>query len=195
MNSGKNGRVVSILLLLVGMTELSAQRKMIVVNVETKVPVRDVQVFTDNGQNTQTAWDGSFVLPDSFSRVNFRHPKYEERYILKSELHGDTVWLLPNQNALGEVIIWGQRRADERMSNILKPSPQQLERDKMPKVIPAGPNILALAGWLFNITVGKSLEKRSQRKKALKEVRRKEEEYQRKWDMLRDTTAYKKNTE
>ena len=196
MNSGKNGRLALILLLLaVGLTELSAQRRMIVVNAETKVPVRDVQVFTDNGQNTQTAWDGTFALPDSFSRISFRHPQYDQRFILKSELHSDTVWLLPNQNALGEVIIWGQRRSDERMRNILKPSPQQELLAKMPKAIPQGLNVLALAGWLFDNTIGKSLTKRSQRKKALKEVRKKEEEYQRKWDMLRDTTAYKKNTE
>ena len=73
------------------------------------------------------------------------------------------------------------------MRDILKPSPQQIERDKLPQAIPAGPDVLALAGWLFDKTVGKALEKRSRRKKAQKELREKEAEYQRKWDMLKDT--------
>ena len=161
---------------------------MIVVDAETKVPVRDVKIHTNNNQQTTTAWDGHFALPDSFSRINFQHPHYEQRYILKSEIQGDTVWLLPKGNALGEVVIWGEHRFDNRMKSILKPSPQQIERDKLPKVIPAGPNILAIAAWLFDITFGKKIEARMQRKKALKEVRRKEAEAQQKWDMLRDTT-------
>jgi len=176
-----------ILPLVMGLASESAQRKMVVVDADLKVPVRDVQVFTPEGSSQQTAWDGTFVVPDSFSRLNFRHPHFEQRYILPSELRGDTVWLLPVSHVLGEVIIWGRRRFDERMKNILKPSPQQIERDKLPQAIPAGPDVLALAGWLFEKTVGKAIEKRSRRKKNQKAMREKEEEYQRKWDLLGDT--------
>ena len=185
-------RLAFILWLFVGTMAASAQRKMIVVDAETKVPVRDVKVFTPEGFDTQTAWEGIFAVPDSFSRIYFRHPHFVERYFLKSELRGDTVWLLPVQNALGEVVIWGRRRFKDRMANILKPSPQQIERDKMPQAVPAGPNVLALAGWLFDKTIGKAIEKRSRRKKHQRAMREKEEEYQRKWDMLRDTTLIKK---
>ena len=180
-------RLAFILLLSVGWTSLSAQYRMVVVDADLKVPVRDVQVYTPEGSHQHTAWDGTFEVPDSFSRINFRHPHFEQRYILKSELRGDTVWLLPVTNVLGEVVIWGRRRFDERMKNILKPSPQQIERDKLPQAIPAGPDVLALAGWLFDKTVGKALEKRSRRKKAQKALREKEAEYERKWDMLKDT--------
>lgn len=180
-------RLTFIGLLSVGLASLSAQRRMVVVDADLKVPVRDVQVYTPEGFNQRTPWDGTFVVPDSFSRINFRHPHFEQRYILKSELRGDTVWLLPVSNVLGEVVIWGRRRFDERMKNLLKPSPQQIERDKLPQAIPAGPNVLALAGWVFDKTVGKALEKRSKRKKAQKKLREKEEEYQRKWDLLKDT--------
>ena len=179
-------------LLFVGAMAVLAQRKMIVVDAETKVPVRDVQVFTPEGKDIRTAWDGTFEVPDSFSRLHFRHPHFQQRYLLPSELHSDTVWLLPVQNALGEVIIWGHRRSDERMANILKPSAEQELLDQLPQAIPSGPNVLALAGWLFEKTIGKALEKRSRRKKHQKAMREKEEEYQRKWDMLRDTTLIKK---
>ena len=97
---------------------------------DTKVPVRNVQVFSNDNQQMRTAWNGRFTLSDSFSRINLRHPHYEQRYLLKSELHGDTIYLLPKANALGEVVIWGERRFDNRMKDILKPSPQQIERHK-----------------------------------------------------------------
>ena len=112
-------------LLSVGLASLMAQRRMVVVDADLKVPVRDVQVFTSEGQDQRTAWDGTFEVPDSFSRLNFRHPHFEQRYLLPSELLGDTIWLLPKTNTLGEVIIWGRRRSDERMANILKPSAEQ----------------------------------------------------------------------
>ena len=35
-----------------------AQRQMVVVNVESKVPVRDVRVSADGGQEIRTSWDG-----------------------------------------------------------------------------------------------------------------------------------------
>ena len=186
-------RLAFIMLLCLGMMVVSAQRKMIVVNAETKVPVRDVQVYTPEGTDMRTAWDGTFVVPDSFSRINFRHPHFEQRYLLKSEIRNDTVWLLPVQNALGEVIIWGHHRFKNRMKDILTPSQQQIERDKLPQVIPPGPDVLALAGWLFDITVGKKMARRAQRKKALKKVREQEAENERKWEMLRDSTAFRRS--
>ena len=180
-----------ILPMALGLASESARRRMVVVDADLKVPVRDVQVYTPEGHNLQTAWDGTFLVPDSFSRLIFRHPHFEQRYILSSELQGDTVWLLPVSNALGEVIIWGRRRFDERMANILKPSAEQTLLNQLPQAVPAGPNVLALAGWLFDKTVGKAIKKRSRRKKHQKAMREKEEEYQRKWDMLRDTTLIK----
>lgn len=184
-----------ILSLMFGLASVSAQRRVVVVDADLKVPVRDVRVYTPEGMDTLTAWNGTFAVPDSFSRINFRHPHFEQRYILKSELRGDTVWLLPVSNVLGEVIIWGRRRFDDRMANILKPSPQQELLDQLPQAIPSGPNVLALAGWLYEKTIGKAVEKRSRRKKHQKVMREKEEEYQQRWDMLRDTTRVASDAE
>lgn len=181
-------RLAFIGLLSVGLASLMAQRRMVVVDADLKVPVRDVQVYTPEGFDTLTAWDGTFAVPDSFSRLNFRHPHFSQRYLMPSELRGDTIWLLPVASVLGEVIIWGRRRFDERMANILKPSPQQELLDQLPQAVPSGPNVLALAGWLYEKTIGKAVEKRSRRKKHQRAMREKEEEYQRRWDMLRDTT-------
>lgn len=129
------------------------------------VPVRDVRISTDGGQEIRTSWDGLFALPDSFRRLDFHHPDFERRYVLSSELKGDTIFLIPNVNALREVVIYGERRFDKRIAQMLKPSPQQLERDKLPQVIPAGPNVLAIAAWLYENLYGKKREKRLARKK------------------------------
>ena len=164
--------------------EVQAQRQIVVVNVESKVPVRDVRVSTDGGKEMHTGWDGLFTLPDSFQRLDFRHPDFERRYVLHSELEGDTIFLIPNIHALREVVIYGERRFDKRMADMLKPSPQQVERDKLPQVVPSGPDVLAIAIWLYGIVYGKKQEKRLARKKALKEVRKQEAEYQQRWDAL-----------
>ena len=172
-----NVRTLYCILLLLPSVVL-AQRQMVVVNLESKVPVRDVKISTDGGQELRTSWDGLFALPDSFRRLDFHHPDFERRYVLSSELKGDTIFLIPNVNALREVVIYGERRFDKRMVQMLKPSPQQLERDKLPQVIPAGPNVLAIAAWLYENLYGKKREKRLARKKALNEVRKQEAELQ-----------------
>ena len=183
-----------ILPLVMGLASESAQRKLVVVDADLKVPVRDVQVYTPEGLDTLTMWDGTFAVPDSFSCLRFRHPHFEQRYLLPSELRGDTIWLLPVSNVLGEVIIWGRRRFDERMASILKPSPQQELLNQLSQAVPSGPNVLALAGWLYEKTVGKVIEKRSRRKKHQKAMREKEEEYQRKWDLLTPSGQEKRDS-
>lgn len=180
-----NLTIVRILLLLVPSSVVMAQHNMVVVNVESKVPIRDVRVCTDDGQEIRTSWDGSFVMPDSFLRIDFLHPDFERRYVLKSELKGDTIFLIPNTNALREVVIYGERRFEKRMAQILKPSPQQIERDKMPKFVPAGISPLGVLLLIYDLTLRKKVEDKVRRKKALKEVRKKEEEFKQKWDSLK----------
>ena len=180
-----NLTILHIILLLIPSSVMMAQHHMLVVNVESKVPIRDVRVCTDNGQEVRTSWDGSFVVPDSCRRLDFLHPDFERRYLLKSELHGDTIFLIPNVNALHEVVIYGERRFEKRMAQILKPSPQQKERDKLPKYVPAGISPLGVLLLIYDLTLRKKVEDRIRRKKALKEVRLKEEEFKQKWDSLK----------
>ncbi len=161
-----------------------AQRRMVVINAESKVPVRDVKVSADNGYAALTTWDGLFTVPDSFIRMDFVHPDFERRYVLNSELKGDTIFLIPNINALREVVIYGHRRFDERMRAMFQPSEEQKLLDQLPKSIPSGFNPLAFAAWIYDLTLRKKVD----RKKALKEVRRKEAELEEKWKLLTDST-------
>ena len=71
-----NLTIAHIILLLIPSSVMMAQHSMVVVNVESKVPIRDVRVCTDNGQEVRTSWDGSFWVPDSCHRLDFLHPDY-----------------------------------------------------------------------------------------------------------------------
>lgn len=168
---------------------LLAQRQMVVVNVESKVPIREVIVSADNGQEMRTSWDGLFEVPDSFERIDFRHPDFEHRYMLTSELLGDTIFLIPNTNALREVVIYGERRFDKRMTSMMQSTPQQkldavLERIK----IPTGFNPIGFALWIYDLTMRQKVEDRQRRKRALKDVRKQEADYEQMWNSLENNS-------
>ena len=167
-------------------TSASAEvQQYVVADMESRAPIRDVLIHTDDNQDTRSNWDGTFSLHEGFGKINLSHLNYEKRYILKSELKGDTIWLMPNMNALREVVIYGERRFDNRMAEMRKSTKDQTVDAQLARIkIPSGPNVLAIASWLFENTLGKNLEKRARRKKALKVVRQQEAEYQQRWDAL-----------
>lgn len=167
-------------------TSASAEvQQYVVADMESRAPIRDVLIHTDDNQDTRSNWDGTFSLHEGFGKINLSHLNYEKRYILKSELKGDTIWLMPNMNALREVVIYGERRFDNRMAEMRKSTKEQTVDAQLARIkIPSGPNVLAIASWLFENTLGKNLEKRARRKKALKIVRQQEAEYQQRWDAL-----------
>ena len=184
-----SSRTLYIICLQLLSSELLAQRQMVVVNVESKVPIHEVIVSADNGREMRTSWDGLFEVPDSFERIDFRHPDFEHRYMLTSELLGDTIFLIPNTNALHEVVIYGERRFDKRMTSMMQSTPQQkldavLERIK----IPTGFNPIGFALWIYDLTMRQKVEDRQRRKRALKDVRKQEADYEQMWNSLENNS-------
>jgi hypothetical protein len=160
-----------------------AQRKLIVASLESKTPQRDVQVRIDNGPEIRTPWNGQIEVPDSFKRIDFCHPKFQRRYVLHDEIHGDTIYMIPVLHALDEVVVYGQDRRKTMMAGIM--SPTTPTEPKMPQVLSTGPNVLAMLGWLFDHTIGPKIEAKRRRKQALKVIRQQEKEYEEKWDALK----------
>lgn len=109
--------------------------------------------------------------------------------MLRPELRGDTIFLIPNTNALREVVVWGERRFDRRMAGMMRLSPEQEKDIELQQAIPAGFNPVAFALWLYNQTLRGKVEERRRRKKALREVRRQEAEYERMWNELEKKTT------
>lgn len=180
----KRLRRILIVSLLTASANAEAQQ-FVVADMESRVPIRDVLIHTNDNQDTKSNWDGTFSLKEGFSKILFSHLNYEKRYVLISELKGDTIWLMPRMNALREVVIYGERRFDKRMEQMRKSGLDQSVDAQLARTkIPSGPNVLAIASWLFENTFGKNLEKRARRKRALKVVRQQEAEYQQRWDEL-----------
>ena len=92
-----------------------AQRRFVVINMETKVPVRNVVVKYGKDTQSCTIWDGSFML-DSLLTDTCTQPIVLSRSgfltltLTASELT-DTIEMLPSFNALTEVIIYGKRKS------------------------------------------------------------------------------------
>ena len=174
-----------LILSLLATSACAEAQQFVVADMESRVPVRDVFIHTNDNQNTQSKWDGTFFLKEGFDKIMFSHLNYEKRYVLKSELKGDTIWLMPNMHALREVVIYGERRFDNRMAQMMKTRADQNLDAQLARIkIPAGFNPLGFASWLYDLTFRKSVEDRARRKKALKEVRKQEEEYEQRWDAL-----------
>ena len=164
-------------------SEVFAQRKMVVANLESKVPQRDIKVRIDNGEEFVTPWNGEFEVPDSFKRITLSHPRFQHRYVLRHEVRSDTIYLIPKLHAIDEVVVYGTDRSKQMMANIMRPAiPKEVP---LPQVVPAGPNVLAMLAWLFEKTVAPKIEAKQRRKRALKVVRQKEQEYEAKWDALK----------
>lgn len=175
------------ILLILWCSGVLAQHKLVVASLGTKVPQRDIKVRVDNGDEMVTPWSGEIEVPDSFKRISLSHPRFQHRYVLANELHGDTIYLIPALHAIDEVVVYGQDRRKSMMAGIMMPvTPKEVP---LPQVVPAGPNVLAIMAWLFEKTVAPTLEAKQRRKKALKAVRQKEQEYEAKWDALKTPTT------
>ena len=120
-----------------------AVRQFVVVNLESKVPVRDILICTDDGQETRTKWDGTFALRKTFNRVNFVHPNYEKRYMLRDEIDSDTIGLLPNAFILNEVVIYGNDRSTALGFSTKLPKGEA----QLLQTPPTGFDLLGLAAW------------------------------------------------
>lgn len=87
-----------------------AQHQSVVIDAETGVPVREVQVFVNSmeGKRIVTDWQGTFEIPDTARNLTLCHTRYERRTIDIGEAT-DTIRLLPNINRLNELVVKGKR--------------------------------------------------------------------------------------
>lgn len=120
------------------------QRRLIVVDVETRVPIRGVNVVSSRHRTDTTDWQGLVTVPDTCRSLSFSHVKYESRLLNVSEVK-DTVFLISKLMGLPEVTVYGQDLGEDKLKELKK----QLRIDKTEKQLiaanPAGGfNILGL---------------------------------------------------
>lgn len=103
----KNKRIsISFILALLCVTIADAQKRFVVIDMETGVPQRDVRVRWSKNNETYTIWDGSFNVDSVRDSVEIFKYGYMTR-IMKPEEMTDTIGILPTYNKLSEVVIYG----------------------------------------------------------------------------------------
>ena len=125
-----------------------AQRKLIVVDVETLAPIAQANVVS-NRQTVQTDSLGRVFVPDSCRSLLFSHVNYESRIINLEEVR-DTVFLISKLLNVKEVVVFGKGKHKDELKDLnsrLRLSKEELE---MLNVNPnSGVNVLALINMLI----------------------------------------------
>ena len=155
-----------LLLLMTGAIQGFAQRRLVVVDVETMIPVVGANVISKDG-NCTTDSLGYFSVSDSCKTLSFSHVNYESRLVNLNEVR-DTVFLISKLLNIKEVVVFGHGQRQE-LPDALK---KQLEVDKkdaqLAAIDPSSGNLLSLLAYL----IPKKWRKNSKeaRRKRLKQI-------------------------
>ena len=95
------------------------QRRLVVVDVETRVPIRGVNVVSNAHKADTTDWQGLVTVPDSCRSLSLSHVKYESRILNVSEVQ-DTIFLISKLMGLPEVTVLGQGKNEDRLKELLE---------------------------------------------------------------------------
>ena len=143
-----------LLLLMAGAIQGFAQRRLVVVDVETMIPVVGANVISKDGNCTTKT-------------LSFSHVNYESRLVNLNEVR-DTVFLISKLLNIKEVVVFGHGQRQE-LPDALK---KQLEVDKkdaqLAAIDPSSGNLLSLLAYL----IPKKWRKNSKeaRRKRLKQI-------------------------
>ena len=158
----------SLLLLLITavVSQAFAQRRLVVVDVETLVPVIGANVVNADG-NTTTDSLGYFSVSDSCRSLAFSHVNYEPRMINLTEVR-DTVYLISKLLNVREVVVFGHGPHDvlpEALKKQLKINKTEAE---LAAANPGGANLLPLLARLIPKKWRKN--KKEERMKRLRQI-------------------------
>lgn len=87
-------------------TTVSAQRQLVVVDIETLIPIAGANVVSKNGTLTTDSL-GYVSVADSCKSLSFSHVNYESRIINLNEVKRDTVFMISKLLNLKEVVVFG----------------------------------------------------------------------------------------
>ena len=100
-------RTILLLLLAAVSLEGFSQRHLVVVDVETLVPVAGANVVSREGTRVTDSL-GHVLVSDSCQSLSFTHVNYESRIINVTELHRDTVYMISKLLNIKEVVVFGK---------------------------------------------------------------------------------------
>ena len=136
-----------LLLLITGAIQGFAQRRLVVVDVETMIPVVGANVISKDG-NCTTDSLGYFNVSDSCKSVALSHVNYESRMVKLNEVR-DTVFLISKLLNIKEVVVFGHGKRDELPDALKKQLEMEKENAKLAAIDPSSGNLLSLIGYLI----------------------------------------------
>ena len=155
-----------LLLFLAAVTQVFAQRRLVVVDIETLIPVAGANVVSKDG-NTTTDSLGYFSVSDSCRSLAFSHVNYEPRMINLTEVR-DTVFLISKLLNVREVVVFGHGPHDvlpEALKKQLKINKTDAE---LAAADPSSVNLLPLLARLVPKKWRKN--KKEEKKKRLRQI-------------------------
>ena len=91
---------------------VSAQRRLVVVDIETLIPVVGASVVSKEGTHITDSL-GYVSVADSCKSLSFSHVNYESRIINLNEVKRDTVFMISKLLNLKEVVVFGHGKKRE----------------------------------------------------------------------------------
>lgn len=116
-----------------------AQVRGLIVGTDTRLPLRDALIITDNGQRTKTDYLGHFTVEHPFRSASIGCAGYVAVSRSVEEMRRDTIFLLPTLVRLEGVVIYAPKRQAD---------PKKWARDACAGLMPKGPTGLNLLGFL-----------------------------------------------
>ena len=126
-----------------------AQKRFVVVDVETRVPIRGVNVTSSAQLTDTTNWQGFVTIPDTCRTLSLTHVKYESRSLNGEEVK-DTIFLISKLMGLPEVTVFGKGKGEDALKELKQHTLLDKTEAQLLAANPsAGFNILGLLQKLF----------------------------------------------
>ena len=138
----KNVQLIVLALLLAIAHQAYAQRRLVVADMETLIPIAGANVTSRDGTSTTDSL-GYVSISDSCRTLTFSHVNYENRIINVEEVR-DTVFLISKLLNIGEVIVLGHGQREEISETLKKQLRMDRTEAELAAASPSGVNLLPL---------------------------------------------------
>ena len=167
----KSIRILLILFFVAISASVSAQRRLVVADVETLLPIGGANVVCKDSSVVADSL-GWFSVSDSTKTMVLSHVNYESRIVNLTEVH-DTVYLISKLLSVEGVVVFGHGKNADKLKELKKRlSIDKTERQLMAADPSKGTDLLKLLNY---VTPRKWRKKSKQQKRA--ELREKLDEY------------------
>ena len=143
-----------------------AQKKLVVVDIETLQPVVGANVVSKDG-TTKTDSLGSVSIADSCKSLSFSHVNYESRLVNLNELN-DTVFLISKLLNIKEVVVFGHGPHDVLSESLKKQMRMNKKEAQLAAINPGSVNLLPLIAYL--VPKKWRISKKEKRRRRMKEI-------------------------